>query len=122
MKRIIVILLLAWCGYAAPSLIVAPPTGNVMLFWNYDTNLLSTNLWFNIYETTNLLTPLTNRNCLTNVVGTNLTVADNINPGAHFIRETASNIWGESAISTNVFATPPLPLPINDSFSIRKVP
>jgi hypothetical protein len=121
MLRIITILILS-CGLcaAAPSLVVVPPNGHVTLSWNYDTNELSTNLWFNIYETTNITASLTNWNCITNVVGTNLSVMIDVQRGLNFFVATASNFWGETSITSNMTFTPALPIPINDSLRIEK--
>ncbi len=107
---------------AAPQMIVAPPNGHVKLAWDYDTNQLSTNLFFNIYETTNLTIPFANWNLLTNVVGTNLSATMDVTPGAHFFVATASNFWMETSITSNLTSTPPLPQSINDSLRIEKAP
>lgn len=105
-----------------PALVVTPPTPHALLIWDYPTNQLATNLWFNFYETTNLSTPLAEWNLLTNVVGTNLSVGVSISPGQHFIVGTASNFWGETSITSNITVTPPLPVAINDSVRIEKSP
>lgn len=111
-------------------MVVSPPNGHVHLKWSYDTNLLSTNLWFNWYETTNISTPLTNWNCITNVLsssitnfdGTNLIISIDITPGEHFLVGSSSNFWGETSITSQMAHTPPLPLPINDTTRIEKAP
>lgn len=109
--------------YAAPQLVIAPPpTGNIRLSWDYDPSLLGTNLWFNIYETTNLTTPLSQWNLLTNVPGTNLSVDLTVGIGAHFIVGTSSNFWGESSITSNIVSTPAAPVPMNGSLKIQKLP
>ena len=115
---------------AGPLLVVSPPNGHVRLNWNYDTNLLSTNLWFNWYETTNISTPTTNWMCFTNVLsssitnisGSNVSISLDIVPGQHFFLGTASNFWGETSITSTIAFTPPLPVPINDTVRIEKEP
>jgi hypothetical protein len=119
-------ILLAFClcagAPAAPLLVVQPPTGNITLRWKYDTNELSTNLWFTIYETTNLSEPLSNWNPVLTMPGTNVSATFNVNPGEHFFVATTSNFWGETSITSNLTSTPPLPQNINDSLRIEKAP
>lgn len=112
-------LLALFAVFARAGMNLTPPTGRVTLAWDYPTNELSTDLWFNIYETTNLAAPLTNWNCLTNVLGTNLTASVIVQPGAHFFVATASNFWGES-LTSNVASTPILPKPAGDSLTIHR--
>lgn len=118
----IVLVLVCFRSLSSPNLVTPSPDGHVILSWDYDTNQLSTNLWFNFYETTNISTPLTNWNFLTSVVGTNLSVEVVITPGQHFIVGTSSNFWGESSITSNMTVTPPLPIPINNTVKITKSP
>lgn len=118
----IILALVCFRSPASPTLSAPAPDGHVVLSWDYDTNQLSTNLWFNFYETTNISTPLANWNVLTNVVGTNLSVEVVITPGQHFIVATSSNFWGESSITSNMTVTPPLPVPINNTVRITKSP
>lgn len=124
MKLIIIGFILFWAlvCLGSPLLVGPPPTPQITLWWDYDTNLLSTNLWFNFYETTNLTTPLTNWSRIGTVVGTNLSANFNIVPGEHFIVGTSSNFWGETSITSNYTYTPPLPAPINNTIKIGKSP
>lgn len=107
---------------AGPQLVVSPPGGQVKLSWSYPTDQLNTNISFNFYETTNIATPFSNYNFLTNIPGpaTNALIA--IVPGEHFIVSTASNFWQETSITSNMVHLPPLPVPINDSLRIERVP
>jgi len=107
---------------AAPQLIVAPPNGHVKISWDYDPNELSTNLFFILYETTNITTPLTNWTVLTNMVGTNTYGQFDVVPGEHYFVAQASNFWGETSITSAPGHTPPLPYPINNSLKIEKAP
>lgn len=98
----------------AAAMSLAPPSGRVTLAWDYPTNLLGTNLWFNIYSSTNLNEPITNWVCLRSVVGTNLQATVTVQPGAH-----ASNFWGES-LTSNVALTPDLARPAGDTLTIHR--
>lgn len=81
-----------------------PPSGRITLAWDYPTNELGMDLTFRVYRSGDLR----NWTLLTNVVGTNATVAVQVQPGQHFFAMTASNFWGESDFSA-VASTPPLP-------------
>lgn len=133
------------CGLlgASVSLLAGPsadtPSGWITLGWNYATNApqaAATDLWFNIYSTTNLAAPISSWQFESNVTafnsiqrnGTNFVIEDTnylyaltlrIQPGQRFFVATASNFWMESATS-NIASTPPLPSPINQSLNIRK--
>lgn len=104
----LLLLLLALPAMGAPGVLRT----NAMLRWTYPTNELSTNLTFYIYSHTNISVPLTNWPVLTNVVGTNLSVAFPINAQQRWFFMTASNWWAES-LPSEVVGTPPLPR--NDS-------
>lgn|SRR3990167_7444759 len=95
-------------GCLLAALAATPPSGRVILAWDYPTNELGTNLTFRLYGSSNITTPLTNWTVLTNVVGTNLSVTVQIQPGVYFFALTASNFWMESDFS-NVASTPALP-------------
>lgn len=86
-----------------------PPVYPVQLAFSYPTNRLGTNLWFNVYHTTNIADPLGTWGQITNFPGTGTVFAVSIVPGEHFFFVTASNFWGES-IASNLTNTPPLPL------------
>lgn len=89
----------------------APPgvlRTNVPLTWTYPTNLLSTNLIFKVYSSTNVSVPVTNWPLTATVIGTNTNVVLPINAQQRFFVLTASNWWGESDFS-NVAQTPPVP-------------
>jgi hypothetical protein len=83
------------------SLNAQPPTGQVLLSFNYPSNELVNGLSFNFYHSTSL----TGWTLLTNFPATNTTYAITINPGQHFFFVTASNFWGES-IPSNITNTP----------------
>lgn len=125
MKRIISIcsiVCLLGTALAGPLLTTPPPNGHVNLVWGYDTNMLSTNLIFYVYGTTNFSVPVEQWPVVTNVVGTNLSVAMDITPGKNYFVMTASNFWGESGISSSVASTPSVPRTMNDSVKIEKAP
>lgn len=123
MKFVLLLLILMSTSVdAGPQYVVAPPNGDITLEWNYPTNLLCTNLWFNIYGTTNLDLPVEQWPFITNVVGTNLFANLSVVPGANFFVMTASNFWGESSITSNITSTPSLPLPMNGCVTIQKAP
>lgn len=105
-----------------PKLVVAPPTGRVQLSWPYDTNLLSTNLFFHVYETTNVTIPLIQWNTLTNMIGVTTSVVLEVVPGEHYFVVSSSNFWGETSITSQPAYTPPLPIPVNNTVKIEKVP
>jgi hypothetical protein len=102
MRRLILLLV------TASALAWTPPDGRLTLEWDYPEQERSTNLTFYVYSTTNVFAPMTNWAVLTNVVGTNLSVRLQIDPGQRFFVMTASNFWGESDFS-EVASTPPLP-------------
>lgn len=81
----------------------------VTLVWDYPTAALSTNLQFLIYGSTNLDTPTTEWQLLTNTIGTNRSVSVRVQPGQWYFVATASNYWGVSRPS-NVASTPAPPL------------
>lgn len=85
-----------------------PPDGLVTLEWDYPEAERSTNLTFYVFTSTNVAVPLTNWTALTNVVGTNLSVQLQIDPGQRYFVMTASNFWGQSDFS-EVASTPSLP-------------
>jgi len=103
MKKLLTVL-----GLVALVAIAAPPSGKVTLVWDYPTNEMTTNLWFNLYHSTNITVPLANWPLMTNIVGTTNLVKIQVVPGEHYFYVTASNWWAESPPS-NVAATPPLP-------------
>lgn len=122
MKAILASLLLCISAFSAPLLVVNPPNGHVTLSWNYDTNLLSTNLFFHVYETTNVTIPLIQWNTLTNMVGVTTSVVLEVVPGEHYFVVSSSNFWGETSITSQPAYTPPLPIPVNNTVKIEKVP
>jgi len=69
-----------------------------ILSWDYPPSEIP-NVSFNIYFSTNIATPVANWTLITNVTGTNTTVA--IAPGNGFWFATASNEFGES-IPSNI--------------------
>lgn len=89
---------------------------SVLLEWSYPSNQLSTNLIFKVYQSPDILAPMTNWTVLTNVVGTNISVVIPLSPQVMFFAVTSSNLWGESFFS-NVADTPPPPT--NGNLSIR---
>ncbi len=92
---------------AVLALPTPPPTGRLVLSWDYDEGDLETNLLFTIYWSTNAGIPMTNWTVLNTVVGTNAAKVQ-VKPGANFFSVTASNLWGESPFS-EVASTPALP-------------
>jgi hypothetical protein len=65
-----------------------PPGKTVTLIWDYPE--ISTNIVFNVYETTNLSLPMTRWKIVTNV--RMLSCVLPVRNGAHFFAVTASNI------------------------------
>lgn len=80
----------------------------LLLEFDYPKPDLGTNIWFQVYHSTNVSLPLTNWTALTNVVGTGTVVRVRAEPGVNFFSMTASNFWGRSDFST-VASTPPAP-------------
>lgn len=133
-------LLLAFsCASLATTLPTNTVSGHVTLQWRYPTNRITDDLRFQLYQAPDLTLPLDQWTplasvaatnfapyqvdlCGTNWMATNLTVQLEIQPGAYFFVGTASNFWGETSITSNVVATPPAPVVINDSLRIRKAP
>jgi hypothetical protein len=95
MKRAISIILILFSLAA-----IAAVHTTALLSWDYPADEVS-NVTFNIYFTTNLVTP--NWTLATNVTGTNVTVA--ILPGNGFWYATASNQFGESIPSNTATST-----------------
>lgn len=118
MKKFLTLVAAVTC-LAAAALDLSPPSGNVVLSWSYPAESLSPDLTFRVYASTNLATPITNWACLTNIAGTNLSASVKIQPGQMFFVMTASNFWGES-LTSNVAATPKLPLPAGDTLTIKR--
>jgi hypothetical protein len=96
--------------------------GHVRLAWAYPANELDTNLFFNFYATTNLTVPFAQWQFLTNTTGTNISIDLNLVPDRYFIVGTASNIWGETSITSNMVVLPFPPREINSSLKIQKLP
>jgi len=127
-----------WLPSALCALASSLPTnsvnGRVVLSWSYPTNLITDDLRFNLYQTTNLNTPwlfLTNIPATnffpyqaafdgTNWMATNLCAQFDIQPANYFFVASATNFWGETSVTSNIVSTPPPPQPINDSLRIRK--
>lgn len=118
----VILFLLVIVSLAGPKLDTPPPNGHIHLVWTYDTNELSTNLIFCVYGTTNISIPVEQWPMVTNVVGTNLSVALDIIPGPNFFVMTTSNFWGESSITSSIASTPSVPKTMNDSVKIEKAP
>lgn len=121
MKRKLTKFLATILAVALATAAIAGPNGHVTLIWTYDTNLLSTNLCFLWYESTNITVPMNQWQLYTNVVGTNLSVQLDIVPGEHYFVGTASNFWGETSVFSAIAYTPPLPLPLL-AVKIEKAP
>jgi len=130
-------IIMFFCAIAcdASTLPTNSVNGHVLLSWTYPTNLITDDLRFNLYQTTNITQPFVQ---LTNVAATNfapyqvsfdgtnwmanLSVRLDLQPAPHFFVSTSSNFWGETSITSNVVVTPAAPQVINDSLHIQKTP
>jgi hypothetical protein len=88
---------------------------SAIVMWDYPADELSTDLTFNLYETTNASLPLSAWKRLKNLPGTTLSCTVQVQPGQHFFVLTASNYLGESEFS-NVASTPGNPLTVTLAF------
>ena len=77
----------------------------ITLYWDYPPALLSPDLTFKIYSSTDMINWVN----FTNVVGTNTEITIPITASRMFFTATASNFWGESDFS-NTASTPNAPL------------
>ena len=80
----------------------SPVVPNICLAWNYPTNLLSTNLTFVIYHSTNMALPVAQWPVFTNIVGTNLSIVTAMNSGQDFFIITAQDSTDGSNYSAQV--------------------
>ncbi len=133
MKRVLSILALLVALLPVCRAQTNPPV-SVSLHWSYPTNLLSADLVFQPYVSTNAAVPLTNWTAMppayvTNLVVTNLDATGtnallsypfNLVPGQYFFYVTPSNFWSTAAPS-NISATPPvLPAIAIQNVTIRR--
>jgi len=93
------ILFLALVALAGPG----TQRTNVTLIADYDTNVVSSDMVFKLYTSSDVSVPVTNWTVLTNLVypgcminGTNVICTVGLTPGQHFYFMTASNYFGES--------------------------
>jgi hypothetical protein len=85
----------------------AAEAAEVRLQWDYPTNDLSEDLWFNLYSTTNIAAPLSTWPMVTNFVGTSTVATVSVPWGEkRFFTVIASNYWGEFSAFSNVTNTP----------------
>lgn len=133
MKYLALILLLLAASAFGSAISTNVINGHVRLQWVCDTNLnpVSTNFSFQIYGTSNLVTqPLAQWPVYTNInsvdaFNTNdgtFHVDLNITPWAYYFVGTASNVWGESSVTSNMVVVPMPPPVINQSLTIQKLP
>jgi hypothetical protein len=108
-----------------------PPVVNVKIAFDFPTNRLNTNGWFNFYHSTNFVLPLSSWGQLTSFYATTTVYTVSIVPGEHYFYLTYSNFWSEwvPQVATNVsfpmqtlpsevFWTPPMPVgPTNTTIS-----
>lgn len=107
--RLTILVLLALLNVKGCHLWAAPiSTNGVILMWDYPTNLLSTNLVFKLYSSTNATAPLSTWALVKTIPGTVTATSFPMQPEARFFVMTASNFWGEANFS-NVAATPAAP-------------
>ena len=131
MKLPALFLLLAWSSIAGVPLTNALHP-SVRFSWFYTDAAPSTNLWFNIYGTTNVTTPIKQWKLVTNVTSVNALVT---NAGGtifslrvpmisaqYFFVMTASNFWGETSLTSQMMFTPPAPQPVNNSVRLHDAP